>query len=170
MKLNGTLDNSSDKDTGYTVEIRIPFASLSKAKQAPPKLGDTWRVNLYAMENNGGVAWSPILGQGNFHKASRFGRLLWADKNWQPPTKAAGTASASASALAAPGASAPVTAAPALRPAPPKTGAKSQGPLVATPKAAVAPKGPVAPKAPTAPNAPVAPKPVTPPAAPKASQ
>jgi len=30
------------------------------------------------MRNNGGVAWSPILGQGNFHQASRFGRVTWA--------------------------------------------------------------------------------------------
>jgi hypothetical protein len=36
-------------------------------------------VNLYAMQNNGGVAWSPILRQGNFHKASRFGRITWVD-------------------------------------------------------------------------------------------
>ena len=34
-------------------------------------------MNFYAMKNNGGVAWSPILGQGNFHKASRFGRVVW---------------------------------------------------------------------------------------------
>ena len=43
----------------------------------PPKPGDTWRMNFYAMKNNGGVAFSPILGQGNFHKASRFGRVTW---------------------------------------------------------------------------------------------
>jgi hypothetical protein len=30
------------------------------------------------MKNNGGVAWSPILGQGNFHRAARFGRITWA--------------------------------------------------------------------------------------------
>jgi hypothetical protein len=36
-----------------------------------------WRINFYAMKDNGGVAWSPILGQGNFHKASRFGRVTW---------------------------------------------------------------------------------------------
>ena len=29
------------------------------------------------MKNNGGVAWSPILGQGNFHKATRFGKVTW---------------------------------------------------------------------------------------------
>ena len=39
-------------------------------------------MNFYAMENNGGTAWSPILGQGNFHKATRFGKVTWATKEW----------------------------------------------------------------------------------------
>jgi hypothetical protein len=43
----------------------------------PPKSGDVWRINLYAMRQNGGVAFSPILGQGNFHKASRFAKVTW---------------------------------------------------------------------------------------------
>jgi hypothetical protein len=34
-------------------------------------------MNFYAMQNNGGVAWSPILGEGNFHKASRFGQVTF---------------------------------------------------------------------------------------------
>ena len=42
------------------------------------KPGDVWRLNFYAMKNNGGRAWSPILGQGNFHKAARFGKVTWA--------------------------------------------------------------------------------------------
>jgi hypothetical protein len=46
-------------------------------------------MNFYAMQDNGGVAWSPILGQGNFHKASRFGRVLFAEEGWTPPTPAA---------------------------------------------------------------------------------
>jgi hypothetical protein len=65
------------KPTGYTVEAAIPWAGYSKAANHPPKPGDVWRVNFYAMKNNGGVAWSPILGQGNFHKASRFGKVTW---------------------------------------------------------------------------------------------
>ncbi|MGK3988475.1 ATP-binding cassette domain-containing protein [Sorangium sp. So ce136] len=28
-----------------------------------------------AIQNNGGAAWSPILGEGNFHRARRFGRV-----------------------------------------------------------------------------------------------
>ncbi len=91
VTVNGTLDKSEDKDEGYVVEVAIPWKSFDKARQAPPKVGDTWRMNFYAMQNNGGVAWSPILGQGNFHKASRFGKVLWAEKGWQPaPTPARG--------------------------------------------------------------------------------
>ena len=75
--VEGTLDDDGDVDRGYTVEARIPWASFDKAKRAPPAPGDTWRVNFYAMQDNGGLAWSPILGQGNFHRASRFGRVRW---------------------------------------------------------------------------------------------
>lgn len=77
VAVDGTLDKPGDKDNGYTVEMAIPWASFTKAKAHPPKPGDQWRMNFYAMKNNGGVAWSPILGQGNFHKAARFGRVTW---------------------------------------------------------------------------------------------
>jgi Carbohydrate family 9 binding domain-like len=62
---------------GYNIEIAIPWAAYGKAANHPPKPGDVWRINFYAMKDNGGVSWSPILGQGNFHKASRFGRVTW---------------------------------------------------------------------------------------------
>jgi hypothetical protein len=75
--VRGTLDKEDDKDDGYTVEVAIPWAGFHRVAQKPPKAGDTWRVNFYAMQNNGGHAWSPILGQGNFHKATRFGRITW---------------------------------------------------------------------------------------------
>lgn len=74
-EVHGTLDDDSDTDRGYTVEAKIPWASFTKAKASPPRPGDSWRMNFYAMKNNGGVAWSPILGMGNFHRASRFGRV-----------------------------------------------------------------------------------------------
>jgi hypothetical protein len=77
----GTLDKPGDKDEGYIVEAAIPWAAFQKgAKTLPPKPGDAWRMNFYAMENNGGTGWSPILGQGNFHKATRFGRVTWSTK------------------------------------------------------------------------------------------
>jgi hypothetical protein len=91
----GTLDKDDDTDKGYVVEAAIPWTSFSKAKQIPPKPGDSWRMNFYAMKNNSGVAWSPILGEGNFHKASRFGRVQFISVSTS-------AASASASASAAP--------------------------------------------------------------------
>jgi len=77
VRIDGTLDDKSDHDGGYVVEARLPFASLTRAAKTPPDPGDRWRMNFYALQNNGGAAWSPILGQGNFHRASRFGRVLF---------------------------------------------------------------------------------------------
>ena len=77
VKLNGSLDDDSDRDNSYFVEAKIPWRSFRQTASGPP-MGKTWRVNFYAMKDNGGVGWSPILGQGNFHKASRFGRLRFA--------------------------------------------------------------------------------------------
>ena len=77
VHVDGTMDDDSDRDRGYVVELKIPWSSLAKAKHSPPRPGNQWRMNFYAMQNNGGVSWSPILGQGNFHRASRFGRVHW---------------------------------------------------------------------------------------------
>jgi hypothetical protein len=119
--VDGTIDKSDDVDKGYVVEAAIPWKSLSKAKKSPPGLGDSWRVNLYAMEKNSGVAWSPILGRGNFHRSSRFGRVRWVKKGWAPPAPS-GNASAAASGAPAPSAAVapkakPSAAAPAPKPA-----------------------------------------------------
>jgi hypothetical protein len=84
--VKGTMDKTSgDKDEGYTVEASIPWAAFTKAANHPPKPFDTWHINFYAMKQNAGVAWSPILGQGNFHKASRFGLVTWAVPGMTPP-------------------------------------------------------------------------------------
>ncbi len=77
VSVRGTMNQPDDRDDGYTVEAQIPWSSFGKAKTVPPRPGDHWRMNFYAMRNNGGLAWSPILGKGNFHKASRFGRVTW---------------------------------------------------------------------------------------------
>ena len=57
----------------YSIEIAIPFSAFGPA----PKPGDTWRLNFYSFKNGQALslAWSPIRGQGNFHKSSRFGRI-----------------------------------------------------------------------------------------------
>lgn len=118
--LDGTIDKPDDTDKGYTVEAAIPWKSFSKAKKVPPALGDTWRMNLYAMKDNSGVGWSPIYDQGNFHKASRFGRIRFTAKGWTPPTETPdggapspeGSATAATSAAPAASGSAPKPVAP----------------------------------------------------------
>ena len=91
----------SGKTTGYTVEAAIPWAAYTKAANHPPKPGEVWRINFYAMSKNAGVAWSPILGQGNFHKASRFGRVTWTVPVATPVGSAAAPAAGSASSATA---------------------------------------------------------------------
>jgi hypothetical protein len=62
----------------YTVEASIPFAALMTSRvSAAPSAGAVWRANFYSFRDGqaAALAWSPILGQGNFHKTSRFGRL-----------------------------------------------------------------------------------------------
>jgi hypothetical protein len=98
VEVHGTLDDDSDVDRGYTVELKLPWATLTKAKASPPPSGARWRMNFYAMQDNGGVAWSPILGMGNFHRASRFGVVHWvSDAPAAPASAASASPSASSS-------------------------------------------------------------------------
>lgn len=62
----------------WSAEIALPWASLVKGRTAvPPRSGDVWRLDLYTFRDGQrqALAWSPILGQGNFHKSARFGRI-----------------------------------------------------------------------------------------------
>ncbi|MCC6554588.1 MAG: carbohydrate-binding family 9-like protein [Polyangiaceae bacterium] len=129
IKIDGTIDDDKDKDRGYTVEAKIPWASFSKAKRAPPAPGDTWRMNFYAMQNNGGSGWSPLFGEGNFHRARRFGfvRFVAAPGNAAPDTSASAGPSASAPPGAPPSAPAPASA---KAPPAPSTKAPPAGPPV----------------------------------------
>ena len=88
------LDTKEDRDDGYVVEAFIPWKSFDKAKKTPPAVGDTWRINVYAMRDGRGVGWSPILGKGNLHNAARFGQVLWAEKGYVEPAAPAASAEA----------------------------------------------------------------------------
>jgi hypothetical protein len=62
----------------YAVEVKLPWSALAAARVAvPPKPGDVWRLNLYSFRDGQrqALAWSPLRGQGNFHRAARFGRV-----------------------------------------------------------------------------------------------
>jgi hypothetical protein len=104
LKSAVTIQKGADgKPTGYTVEAAIPWAGYSKAPNHPPKPNEIWRLNFYGMKQNGGVAWSPILGQGNFHKASRFGKVLWGVAAPAPSAVAAASGAPSGAASTAGG-------------------------------------------------------------------
>lgn len=47
VSLEGTLNDPSDRDRGWSVEIAIPFAALGLA---PPADGEQWRVNFSRVE------------------------------------------------------------------------------------------------------------------------
>lgn len=64
----------------YDVELAIPWSDLAGTRApTPPRAGDAWRANLYSFRDGqrDSLAWSPILGEGNFHRARRFGRITF---------------------------------------------------------------------------------------------
>lgn len=64
----------------YTIELSIPWTKLSSKRTAsPPEKGATWRMNFYSFRDGqrDSLAWSPIQGKGNFHRAARFGRVTF---------------------------------------------------------------------------------------------
>ena len=66
----------------YSVEVKLPWKSIVGARVAvPPKPGDVWRLNLYSFRDGQrfALAWSPLRGAGNFHRAARFGRVRFVD-------------------------------------------------------------------------------------------
>ncbi|HMO56263.1 MAG TPA: carbohydrate-binding family 9-like protein [Roseiflexaceae bacterium] len=72
VDIDGTLNDDSDRDRGWTVELALPWASLAPLAQGdgralPPRDGDVWRMdfsrfNAYReappAEDSGGWAWS----------------------------------------------------------------------------------------------------------------
>ena len=80
VKVEGTLNDASDKDTAWTIEIKLPFASLPGGGQ-PPKPGESWAVNLYrfdrpdqAKTDQRAWAWSTAANR-SFHEVSKFGAV-----------------------------------------------------------------------------------------------
>jgi hypothetical protein len=81
VKVRGTVDNPADRDEGWRVELKIPFARLAEVPNLPPKKGERWRFNLYRLEHMGrqqveGQSFSPLF-VGDFHALPRFGWLVF---------------------------------------------------------------------------------------------
>lgn len=70
VHVDGTINDSTDKDKGWTVEIAIPWSSLKilaegDGRALPPKDGDVWRMDFsrfntkkHSANDSGGWAWS----------------------------------------------------------------------------------------------------------------
>ena len=71
--MDGTVNDNSDRDRGWTVEIAIPWAGLAHlarpdGRSLPPRDGDVWRMDFSRFnqykeaapaKDPGGWAWSP---------------------------------------------------------------------------------------------------------------
>jgi len=76
VKVDGSVQNSSDRDQRWTVEVRIPFSDL---KVGTPRSGEVWRGNFYRFNRDRDaepeqLSWSPI-GFPGFHQPARFAYL-----------------------------------------------------------------------------------------------
>ncbi|PYV39633.1 MAG: hypothetical protein DMG06_22645 [Acidobacteria bacterium] len=82
VKVQGTVNNSSDKDRGWTVELSMPIKEAVTAPNLPPKDGDKWRLNLYRIEKRPleeYSAWSPTLNP-SYHTPARFGEITFSSQ------------------------------------------------------------------------------------------
>jgi hypothetical protein len=83
VHVDGTLNDSRDVDRGWTVELAIPFASLTGMPRPQPQRGDRWKFNLYRLRQGPGQpgegqAYSPPM-RGDFHALDRFATLRFED-------------------------------------------------------------------------------------------
>jgi hypothetical protein len=81
VNIQGTLNNSTDRDTGWTLEIALPWRGFSTRQQVPqPKPETEWRINFSRVEWTPGKphednwVWSPQ-GVINMHVPDRWGFL-----------------------------------------------------------------------------------------------
>lgn len=76
VHLNGTLNNPTDKDRSWTVEMAIPFRSLAFFNTlAVPEDGTTWRINFSR------VQWQLDVTNGGYVKRPRTAEYNWV---WSP--------------------------------------------------------------------------------------
>lgn len=77
VHVDGTLNDPTDKDTGWTVEIAWPWSGLNElAKDAgPPKDGDRWRINFSRVE------WDVVVKGGKSEKVPKTPEHNWV---WSP--------------------------------------------------------------------------------------
>ncbi len=77
VHVEGTLNKSSDKDTGWSVEFAFPWKVLAEYahRPAPPRDGDQWRVNFSRVE------WLYDIVEGQYRKVPNTPEANWV---WSP--------------------------------------------------------------------------------------
>ncbi|MGQ9731291.1 MAG: carbohydrate-binding family 9-like protein [Candidatus Zipacnadales bacterium] len=76
----GTLNDSSDVDSRWTLEVKIPFANFLALRESPPQHGERWRMQLNRWDGTGDKRvlseWTPSgLDQPHPHRPAGFGIL-----------------------------------------------------------------------------------------------
>ena len=96
VKVDGTVDNRSDVDKGWVVEVALPLdAARGKDKEmrnVPPAVGTEWRMNFFRLDvpkehASEASSWSPPM-VGDFHALERFGTVIFGDEKGVVPAKA----------------------------------------------------------------------------------
>lgn len=108
VHIDGTLNDPTDEDRGWSIELAFPIKSILGSRRAELKPGDYWRLNISRVQwetevNNGQYqrktneqgrplppdywVWSPV-GIVNLHYPERMGYLFFAsgDSGQQPVT------------------------------------------------------------------------------------
>ncbi len=75
--VDGTLNDPSDTDRGWTVTLALPWADLADfaGRPVPPSDGDQWRVNFSRVE------WDTVIENGSYAKAPDAPEHNWV---WSP--------------------------------------------------------------------------------------
>lgn len=86
ITIQGTLNNPTDKDTGWTMEVAVPFAALRPLGGTPPRAGDVWSVLLAHYDHSvylpGGVEASSIapLSVFSFHQPDEWRQVRFVNE------------------------------------------------------------------------------------------
>jgi hypothetical protein len=73
VHIDGTLNDPSDTDTGWSVELALPWTDLAQfnSNQTPPAPGDEWRMNLMRIE------WNHEVADGEYRKGEEQDFWVW---------------------------------------------------------------------------------------------
>lgn len=75
VRLQGTLNDPTDKDSGWAVEMAIPFKSVLAFGQSIPQTGAYWRMNFSR------VQWDLTADRDGYHRKLSGGRVA-PEHNW----------------------------------------------------------------------------------------